>query len=185
MKKANTKAVTTIDTATFNNLVNLLSVYSEAYARNSTLEAEIAEMTLSLIDDTKKEYAEIQTVLTQAESALETLCRANPTWFQEKRSVKTPYGSVGFKRISKLLVPNEELSIELVKAAERAADAPLGLIRTKDALDLEALEKLDDGALKAFRITRANTDEFSVKPVKLDLGRAVKEAAAQDATAAA
>jgi len=50
-------------------------------------------------------------------------------------------------------------------------------IRTERKLNLEALEKLSDSELLALRVKRVPTSSFSVKPAKVDMGKAVKEAA--------
>jgi len=165
----------------FKNLSDLLAVYSDATLRLAELENEINQLYLDLVDDKKSEYAQFQTALTDSEAALELVCRAHPQWFEEKRSIKTPYGSVAFKRSTKLLVPNEELSVELIRSHETAIGEQTGFIRTVEVLDREALEKLDDTVLKKFRISRSTSDEFSVKPVKLDLGKAVKASADREA----
>ena len=178
--------MTTINTtdaaAAFKNLVNLLAVFSEATARLTEFQAELDKSTLDLIDEHKTTYAELQRTLTEAETALEVICLAHTEWFTEKQTLKTPYGSVAFRRSTKLQVANEELTIALIQKAEAANGEATGLLRETVELDLEALEKFDDTALKLFRVTRLHNTGFSVKPAKIDLGKAVKEAA--EATAA-
>ena len=77
------------------------------------------------------------------------------------------------RKTTKLEIPNEEATILLIKQrfdGEKAAD----FVRSAEALDLEALEKLDDRELKALRIKRVTDDSISLREAKIDLGKAVK-----------
>ena len=162
----------------FTNLVNLLSVYSEATHRLAEMEANISSEMMNLVDDYKKDYAGMQLTLTEAERALEVIATRHPEWFTETRGLKTPYGTVKFRQSKVLVIGNEELSIEVITrdAAKLGLD-PTQLIRSHKELDKEALEKLTDEQLKAFRITRQPKDNFSAVAAKVDMGKAVKEAA--------
>lgn len=155
----------------FKNLVDLLSVYSEAENRLDHLEASVNEATLEVVDDHRDEYAGLQKTLVESEAALEIIARRHPDWFRAKATLKTPYGSVALKNNPpKLVAPNEEVSIVLIQTK--------GLhkyLRTRTELNLEALSDLSDASLSEFRITRIQNDTFSVKAAKLDLGKAVKE----------
>ena len=162
----------------FKNMCDLLSVFSEGTAQLKAMQGELDSMFISLIDDKKKEYAQFQQAVTQAETALEVLARRHPEWFAEKRSVKTPFGIVKFARSTSLEIKNEELSILLARS-----DLPDGesYIREVEELDREALEKLDDATLKTLKIKRVTKDNFSVVAASVDLGKAVKEAAEKEA----
>lgn len=166
----------------FKNLIDLLSVFSEATNRLADLEASINAQVLEIIDEHKPEYAKLQESLTQAESALELLARRHPDWFTVKKSIKTPYGTVSLKaNPPKLEVDNEELSIVLIEAEQQRNeefDAALYL-RTHTTLNLEGLAELPNDVLKKFRIKRVQSDTFKVAAATLDLGKAVKEAAAK------
>lgn len=166
----------------FKNMVDLLAVYSEAANRMSVLQSEINGELLELVDGKKSEYSQLQKALTESETALELLARKHPEWFAEKKSIKTPYGEVKFHSSSKLKVKNEELSIYLIEEMV-AADTTI-YIREEKHLNLEALEKLDDDVLMRMKIERVRDDSFSVKEAKLDLGKAVKEAAKKEKVAA-
>jgi len=179
----------------FKNFIDLMAVYSTAHHALAEMEAGINQQLLELVDDQRVEYAQIQMTLTESETALEEIARSHPEWFAEKKSVKTPYGEVKFRASSKLAIKNEELTIVLIQrqieAEESEVNPALGeippsgpLLRHSVALDLEALEKLDDAALKRFRIERVANDNFSVAPAKVNLGKAVKEAASREAAPA-
>lgn len=164
-------------------MVNLLAVYSEAANRLDELQASANGSLLELIDGAKEEYAKLQQTLTESESALEVIALRHPEWFSEKkRSVKTPYGTVKFHASSKLVVKNEEVTLLLLDklADENPEFKRADYVRSKEELNIEALEKLDDAVLKKLRIERVPTENFSVVAAKVDMGKAVKEAAEKE-----
>jgi hypothetical protein len=172
----------------FKNMVDLLSVFTEASNRLAELEAETNKQLIELLDDVREEYAKNQEALTKAETAMEAIALANKDWFKTKKSIKTPFGTVSFKSSTSLEVPNEEASLVRIQLAaeklfpgdEETAQAARAeyisrFVRTKATLNLEALEKLVDADLKAIGIKRVHSENFSAKPAVIDLGKAVKE----------
>jgi phage host-nuclease inhibitor protein Gam len=90
---------------------------------------------------------------------------------------------VSFRESKSLLVPNEVATIALLKASPELAAADF--VRTHEALDREALEKLDDAALARLGVLRKATESFSLKPVKVDLAKvAAAEPGAESEVAA-
>lgn len=65
---------------------------------------------------------------------------------------------------------NPEATIILLKQLGPESAA---FIRTKEELDLEALEKLDDGELERIRVKRVKTKTAYITYAKPDLGKAV------------
>ena len=165
----------------FKNMCDLLSVFSEGAAQLKAMQGELDSMFLSLIDDKKKEYADLQEAVTKAETALEVIVRRHPEWFAEKRNVKTPFGQVKFTRSTSLEIKNEELSILLARSELPDGES---YIREVEELDREAIEKFDDATLKTLKIKRVTKDNFSVVAASVDLGKAVKEAASKESEAA-
>lgn len=162
----------------FQTLVNLLSDYTEATHFLTELEGVIGQQMKDVIDQHKTAYARMQKLLTTSERELEIIATRHPEWFTEKKGVKTPYGTVKFTRSTVLEIKNEELSLELIRRdAHGLTLDPENLIRTRDELDREALEDLSDEQLKAFKIRRIPKENFSVVAAKVDMGKAVKEAA--------
>lgn len=162
----------------FKNLIDLLAIYSEADATLAQMTANLNSDVIQAIDGYKDDYAGMQKTLVEAEQAAERIALRHPEWFTEKKSVKTPYGTVKFHRSNPVQVGNEELSIELIKrdAAQHGLE-PGAFIRQREVLNIEALETLTPEQLKAFRLTRVAKENFSITPARVDLGKAVKEAA--------
>jgi len=170
-----TKINTVPEAHDYTNLVNLLAVYSETDNRMGALQTSAQAEFLELIDGNKAEYAQLQQLLGETEGSLETLALAHPEWFpKDRKSIKTPYGTVKLTSTSKLDVANEEATIILIEGA--GDEAREKFLRTKTELNLEALEALSDAELKPFRIKRIQSQSFSVTPAKLDMGKAVKDA---------
>lgn len=160
----------------YTNLVNLLAIHTEAANRMAALENAVQVAYLDIIDENRGLYAKLQNTLSESEAAIKLAALQHPEWFQAIKTLKTPYGTVGFRSATKLEVPNEELTIALI---ERLPDADLYL-RTRKFLNLEALESLEDFALKGLQITRVTSDKCTVTPAKVDLGKAVKKAAEKE-----
>ena len=160
----------------YTNLVNLLAIYTECTTRMGELENAVQEAYLDIIDENRKLYASLQNKISESEAAIKLAALQHPEWFQSIKTLKTPYGTVGFRSATKLEVPNEELTIALI---ERLEDADLYL-RTRKFLNLEALESLEDFALKGLQISRVTADKCTVTPARIDLGKAVKKAAQKE-----
>jgi hypothetical protein len=169
---AATAALETTDSYT--NLVNLQAIHSEAHARLAELEATLQQQWLDIVDAWRAEYASLQNAIAETEEGIEHLATVNPQWFEKARTLKTPYGTVGFRRVTKLEVKNEELTIALL---EQLGQDGLPFLIPSKKLNLEALEKLEDPELERVRIRRVTTDTCQIKPAKVDLGKAVKAAA--------
>lgn len=161
------------DAKDFKNLVDLMAIMAEGSARLGELENGLQQDWIDLVDARRKDYASLQFALGNAEQAIETLAFTNPQWFEKVKTLKTPYGTVAFRRTTKLEVKNEEVSILLL---EQLGQDGLPFVRTAKALNLEALEKLDDSELERLRIKRVATESLTIKPTKVDLGKAVKAA---------
>ena len=196
MKKPNKLPLPT--SKDFEDAVDLLALYSDASNELDALQAGANDELLELLDEKKKEYAKWQEILAKTEAALEALALKHPDWFTpNRRSIKTPYGTMKLHSSTKLEVKNEEVTLLLIEqemnrqevaaatdpSYQRPFDAAK-LRRTHVALNLEAIEQLDDATLKQFRIVRAKKDNFSVVPAKLDMGKAVSEAVAAEQKAA-
>jgi len=177
------------ESADFNEVVNLLAVFSEATSRLAEIEAAANSALLEIIDEHKTEYATLQEACKKSETALEGLCRSHPEWFTAARSLKTPYGRVGFRSGASLTVRDDEATVKLLRAeyertlARREADGSTAVFQVEDYVrvvelpNLEALEKLDDETLKKFMVARVQADSFSVTAATVNFGKAVKEAA--------
>jgi phage host-nuclease inhibitor protein Gam len=154
----------------FRNLVDLFAVLSEATDRQTILQATLNQEARELVDAHRPEIVELTTTIAHSKEAIETLCRHHREWFKDSKTLRTAYGVASFRASSKINAPNEDAAIVLLKAAGR-----FDLVRTVEALDLEALEKLDDKALAAFGLVRVAEESFAVKPGKVDLGKGVAE----------
>lgn len=167
-------------TGDYTNLVDLFAIVSECTNRIKAMEADLHGEYLEAVDARRKEHAELQEKLIKAEQAIEFIARRHPEWFETRRSIKTAYGSVNFRKSTKLIVPNEEVSILLIQQADDE-ELEKKLLRVDTRLNLEALEKLTDAQLAGYRITRVPDDNFSIKPSTIDLGKAIKQDAEKEA----
>jgi len=170
------------DAQSYKNLVDLMAIHSDATGRMANLETELQGEWLALVDAKRSEFAKLQQLLGESEEGIEQLATSNPQWFVKSKSLKTPYGTVQFRSTTKLIASSPDVTIALIKAD---GEEQKGLyLRQSEELNLEALEKLDDHQLARLHITRETSESCTVKPIKIDLGKAVKKAAAEAAKAA-
>lgn len=174
----NSTTTSSSDPAAYKNFVDLMAIHCEATARMGELENDLQQCWLDLVDARRKDYAELQGLLGSSENAIEECAILNPQWFAKLKTLKTPYGTVGFRKVSKLECKNEEVSLLLL---EQLGQDGLPFVRSCKALNLEALEKLDDSELERLRIRRITTNTCKITPAKIDLGKAVRAAAAAEA----
>lgn len=159
------------------NFIECMAIHSEATARMDELENDLQQAFLDLVDARRSDYADLQNTLAKTSAAIEDSCVLHPEWFAKAKSLKTPYGTASFRATKKLEVPNEEVSIVLL---EQLGQDGLPFLTVKKALNLEALEKLDDKELERIRIKRVIGNSFSIKPSKIDMGKAVARAAVEE-----
>lgn len=161
-------------TEDFTDLLDAVAIYSEATNRLATIQAEIDQIVIDAIDARRKDFADFQAAQASAEQAVEILATRNrDAWFSQKKTLQTPYGSVSFRSAKSLEIGNEELTIALV---ERSPDSDLYL-RRETSLNKEALDTLDDTSLESLRIRRVTRESCTIKPAKIDIGKAAKAAA--------
>lgn len=162
---------TTTSPADFVLAVTLMSVYAEQTLKHKALENEISEIYRQLVEDKAEEAAQIQDCLLKTETALREISARNPDWFTDARNQKTPYGTFGFHRSTELQITDEADTLTRIKA--RFADPGLFII-TREEPSKKALEPLDDASLACLGVTRESKDTFSVKPLKVELGKTAK-----------
>jgi hypothetical protein len=154
-------------------MLDLLAIYTGAIVQLAEIQAAADQSLLDSQQNMANQYSDCQTAIADAKAALELICRAHPEWFAEKQSLKTPFGTVQFRDGTKLQVANEEMTIVLLEAAAKKDESLALAIKTVKTINLEVLEKLDDDELARFRVKRVDTKGFTVKPAKVELGRAV------------
>lgn len=179
--------------ANYNKLNVLLSEYSVLSAALEAAEAEIKTIQLAAAQELLPKHAAAKVALANLEGSLRALSDQLYTELfpDDKRSHKTPFGEVKYTKSSSLEFDDPEkvaLKIDAACDAEEAyaardkrapAFTAEQLLRTRVEPDLEALEKLSDGQLHLFGITRIQKDNFKVVPfaMKTDKPAKKKEAA--------
>jgi phage host-nuclease inhibitor protein Gam len=173
----------------YNEINLLLSQFSELNAALESAEAEIKTVQLAAARELLPKHAAAKVALSDLEAKLK---RLSETYYEElfpedkKRTHATPFGSLQFRRSTSLVVEDEEkamLKIKLACVDELAAEAnghkprfaEEQLVRTKEELNLEALEKLDDATLAAFGISREKKENFKVLPFEMKADKPAKK----------
>ena len=163
----------------FEAVINLLAVLGEANRQLDTLKSEIESRYLGIVSPLRGQYAKLQATVSETEAALEVIARRNPQWFDDKKSVATPYGAVKFKSSSELVIADENVTIQLIQALGN----PTEMLRTVLVPNKEALEKLGNDELARLGILRKAKENFSADTDVIDLGKAVKAADKNDKAA--
>jgi len=156
-----------------------MAVVAETNQRLGELQGGIDADLRIAVDQSKDDYIEFQTKQSEAEASIELLARRNPQWFEKKKTLTTPYGSVKLTESSSIEVKNESATIALIKHLGVAED----FLRTTEELNKEALEALSDEELALYGLARKRGECCTIKPAKVELGKAI--AAANKAAAKA
>jgi hypothetical protein len=156
----------------YEELIKLLAVFTEAENRINAAQNAANEALLEAVDDAKSEFAQAQKARDEAEAAVKLLSQRHPEWL-DGRTIKTPYGTVRFTRTTSLEVPDEDVTVTLIKAT-RSAEELATFIRTKEVPNKQALELCTDDELKKLGVCRVVTDSIKVSAAKVDLGKAGK-----------
>ncbi len=178
MKSADKSKTDTIaDDQSYISLVGLISAHAQLAVRLAEMQ-NIADMTLQDAAELMRvEHATLQERQGALEGQIELIVRQHPEWFEKRKSIVTPGGTVKLTSTTSLEVANEELSITLLETHFGSENECEAYLRRKTTLNLEALEQLDDTDLKRLKIRRVTADKFSVTPAKVNLGKAVAKAA--------
>lgn len=163
----------------YGEINKLVSQYSKISNALETVEAKIKERQLRAANSTMPQYAGLKTRLGEIEAELRKLADENYDELfpeEKKRSHKTPFGSLSYRKTSHLDFEDEAQTVLRIEAAceaelirAKAADEdPLfratELVRVRCAPNIEALELLGGETLRQFGITRVQEDNFKVKP---------------------
>jgi Bacteriophage Mu Gam like protein len=163
----------------YQRLVTALERFSRASAAASGVQALVDTALMGLIEKHRDAHAELASAATAAEEEVKGIARAHPEW-ADGRTIKTPFGSVQFRRTSKLVVRDEEATLRKIEE-NKIELAPEEFIRVEKHPNLEALEALDDGQLRKLGVVRETSDAIVVKPAKVELGKPRSQAAAEPA----
>jgi phage host-nuclease inhibitor protein Gam len=156
----------------YKNLLDLLAIVTECENRLGSIDADIQSEYLELVDAVKEDYIALQSKKAEAEQAVEILAKRNPQWFEDEKTIKSPFGQVRSTATSAISVPSLEAALRLVKLAGREAE----FIRTREELDLNALDRLKDEELALFGLVRQRAESLTIKPARVDLGKTLKAA---------
>lgn len=176
----------------YNRINELLAEFSTINAAFESAEAEIKTLQLAAAKEMLPKHAELKIKLTDIEAELRKLSDAHyAELFPEdkKRSHATPFGGLKYTKSSSLEADDEEKSVLKIKIACTDELARVGrvtpcapprftqadLIRSREELNLEALEKLDDLTLAAFGIRRVTKDNFKVLPFDMASDKPAKK----------
>ena len=161
----------------YNRINELLSDFSSLNAAVEAAEAEIKTVQLAAAKELLPKHAAAKVALSSIESTLRALSDEHyqelfPT---EKRTHKTPFGALEYRKSSSLEIEDEEKSILKIEARFEADMTRF--IRTRKELNIEALEELDDDYLALVGIVRKHKDNFKVVPFALMADKPAKKAA--------
>jgi len=164
----------------FADLVNLLDRLTFAENQLAKLQQTLDTQHLDTVRGHMPAYKELQTTIGECEAAIAVIAARNPQWFEEKKTVETPFGELKRTTSISLVVADPAVTMTLIKAAKREGD----FIKASEELRLEVLGTLDDDALAKFGIKRLTKHNFNAAAAGVDLGKAVKAAEKSDKAAA-
>ena len=156
----------------FSDLVTLLDGLTETQNDLNALNAQLNTEHLANVRLHADRYKALQARASELTAALEVIAKRNPQWFAEKATLATPYGEVKRTSSTSLVVPDEAVTITLIKAAKREDD----FLKTTTTVRLEVMEKLEDADLAKFGIQRKTEYNYNTKAAAVNLGKSVAAA---------
>jgi hypothetical protein len=156
----------------FSDLVNLLEQLSQAENDHRVLESELNASHLAAVRLHVDRYKEIARITGETKAALEVLAARNPSWFEERQTLGTPFGELKRTSSTSLVIADEAVTIALIRAAKRQDD----FLRIETHVNKEALEALGDDELAKYGVARKTTYHYKAAGAGVDLGKAVKAA---------
>lgn len=153
----------------FGRLVNLQELFFTTETKLTSMQANVDTALALWLETIKGDYVANKTIRDQAEAEIKALALAHPEW-KDGETIKTPFGTIQFRSASKLDVASEERTLATLEitAPEMAAK----LTRTETTLNREALESVPDETLELLGVKRVTTTSITVKPARVDLGKA-------------
>lgn len=168
----------------FGRLVNLQELFFATETKLASLQTDIDTALANWLAAVKPIYVAHKTTRDEAEAEIKALAMAHPEW-KDGETIKTPFGTIQFRSASKLEVTSEERTLATLELT--APEMAEKLTRTETTLNREALETVPDETLELLGVKRVTTTSITVKPARVDLGKAanpktVKTTAATKAT---
>ena len=170
MKKEQTVSVDYLE------MLELQRCHGEAVNELAKLQAEADDLLNRLLSERKELFGTLTVTVRDLEVALEAISRRHPDWFGDGKTFKTPFGVVRFFTSSELWIQNEELTASRLADAMGNGLVPDAALRMVVKINKEVLEGLDEKTLADLGIVRRVKDNFSVKPAKVNLGKAISSA---------
>ncbi|MBX3736709.1 MAG: hypothetical protein KF715_08475 [Candidatus Didemnitutus sp.] len=106
----------------FASLVNLLDRLTHAEVQLAKLQQVLDAQHLETVRGHMPAYKEFQTIIGECQAAISVIAQRNPQWFEEKKTVVTPYGELKQTSSKSLEVADPAITITLIKGAKREAD---------------------------------------------------------------
>lgn len=156
----------------FADLVNLLTALTKSENNLALLQQVLDKQHLETVQGHMEAYKEIQTLIGECEAAIKVIAARNPQWFEEKKTVATPFGELKRTTAISLEIPDEEITMTLIRGAGHADK----FIKSVHTISKEALEVLDDEELKKFGVKRVTEHNYKAAAATVNLGKAVKAA---------
>lgn len=182
----------------YNRINELLAEHSTVSAALERAEAAIKTVQLEAAKELLPEHAQLKVKLTDLETELRKLSDANydALFGAKTRSHQTPFGGLKYHKSSSLETEDEEKAILKIKldctleadSAKAERRVPLyttaDYIRTKESLNLEALESVPAAILARWGIVRVEKDNFKVLPfdMRTDSPRKTKKSKSPEPT---
>ena len=165
----------------YKRLLDLQTMHAEAVNELAELQNKADDELHSILAEHKDTFADVTVTIRDTEAAMESIALLHPDWFGDAKSVKTPFGVIKFHASSELEIPNEELAVARLSDAIRRGEVTADALALVTRIKVELLEGFSDGQLAALGVIRVRKNNFSAKPAKVSLGKAISS---QDEAAA-
>ena len=177
----------------FAKFIDTFAVFNQATRDLAAIDVQVNTAVQDLITGASERYTALLATEKKAKEELIAAVKANPAWFDGKKSLTTPFGKIETRTTKSLEIENEAIATRLIletfcdvratvegQTLKIAGNLARLLGNAAEFLHIdikpnrEALEKLTDSELEVLGIARKTTETITPKPQSLDLGKAIE-----------
>ena len=160
--------------ADYTAITHLLNEFTQTRLGIAALEIQIQKAMQDIARQHVENLTALQFQSAELEETIRRLALRHPDWFKEKRTLSTPFGTVAMRRVTTLIIPDEEKTLRILAENE---DLAVQFLRIKTEINREALDCIDDdGLLKKLKVHRETEDTVKITEAKAQTAKALKAA---------
>lgn len=164
----------------FQRFIELQKEFLNGENAIAKIDAVVNTKVAAVIAEHTRDWAAATEAHKRIEREIISLAERHPEW-KDGESIKSPFGTVSFRKTTSLEIHNEGASITLIRSVLARHPLRETAIRTEETINREVLESLTDLELASIGIARSKGVSISVKAKRVDMAKANKPKPITDA----